>query len=97
MLKQYYVYIYILANHKGGTLCIGITNDLCRRMYEHKNKLQKGFTEKYNVDKLVYFETFENIKYAIQREKNLKKWFRLWKIELIEKYNPIWRYLYYDL
>ena len=65
-----------------------MTNDLKRRLYEHKNKLIPGFTEKYNVNKLVYFETTTNVKSAIQREKNLKKWNRDWKLELIKKTNP---------
>ena len=85
-MNEYYV--YILSNHTNTTLYIGVTNDLKRRLYEHKNKLIEGFTEKYNVNKLVYFEKTSDIKAAIQREKNLKKWKREWKLELIKKTNP---------
>ncbi len=85
-MERYYV--YILSNFTNTTLYIGVTNDLKRRVYEHKNKLIEGFSEKYNVDRLVYFEETTDIKSAIQREKNLKKWNRMWKNELIEKENP---------
>ena len=81
-------YVYILANKTNSVLYIGVTNDLRRRLYEHKNKLIEGFTSKYNVNKLVYFEETSDITSAIQREKNLKKWKRQWKNELIEKVNP---------
>ncbi len=87
-MKNYYV--YILASKKNGTLYIGVTGNLERRLYEHKNKLVKGFTERYNVDRLVYYEQTNNISSALQREKQLKKWNRAWKIELIEKDNPEW-------
>ena len=90
-------YVYILASERNGTLYIGITNDLIRRVYEHKNNLIEGFTSKYNVQRLVYYEQFDNIEYAIQREKRLKKWYRKWKLELIEKSNPNWNDLYTDL
>ena len=69
---------------------IGVTNDMVRRVFEHKNKIAKGFSSKYNVDKLVYFEKFTNINDAIKREKRLKKWTRQWKINLIEEMNPDW-------
>lgn len=85
-MEKYYV--YILANKNNSTLYIGVTNDLKRRLCEHKNKLVEGFTEKYNVNKLVYFEETTDIKSAIQREKNLKKWKRVWKNALIENKNP---------
>ena len=88
-MKDYY--IYILTNKKHGTLYIGITNNLMRRIYEHKNGIIKGFTKKYNLDKLVYFEQTTDINAAIQREKRLKKWNRAWKIELIESINPEWK------
>ncbi len=88
MLKSYFV--YILASKKNGTLYIGVTNNLSRRIYEHKRFLVPGFTLKYKVDKLVYFEETSNINSALQREKRLKKWNRLWKIELIERNNPNW-------
>jgi putative endonuclease len=80
-----------------GTLYIGVTNNLRRRVYEHKNGLIEGFTKKYNVNRLVYYEQTENIEGAIQREKRLKKWNRQWKIELIEQINPDWKDLFYDL
>ncbi|MEO6694502.1 MAG: GIY-YIG nuclease family protein [Ignavibacteria bacterium] len=82
--------VYILATKKNGTLYIGVTNDLSRRMTEHKNKLVRGFTEKYNIHKLVYYETSHYINNAIQREKQLKGWLRKKKIELIESSNPDW-------
>ena len=80
-------YVYILSNYTNSTLYICATNDLKRRIYEHKNKLISGFSSKYNVNKLVYFEETTDIKSAIQREKNLKKWKREWKDELIKKNN----------
>ena len=85
-MQKYYV--YILSNQTNSTLYIGVTNDLKRRLYEHKNKLIDGFSSKYNTNKLVYFEETSDVKTAIQREKNLKKWNRQWKNELIEKTNP---------
>ena len=91
-MTQYY--IYILANKKNGTLYIGITNNLVRRIYEHKNKLIDGFTSKYNVNSLVYFEITNNANSAIHLEKKLKGWKRKWKIDLIEKSNPNWEDLY---
>jgi putative endonuclease len=81
-------YVYILASRIGGTLYIGVTNDLLRRVTEHKLKTAEGFTKKYGVDRLVYFEYFDHIEQAIHREKRLKKWPRAWKISLIEKDNP---------
>ena len=87
-MKKYYV--YILSNKKEGTLYIGMTNDLERRMREHKWKLIDGFTKKYNIDKLMYFETFENSYDAFKRERQMKKWLRKWKISLIEKENQNW-------
>lgn len=91
VLKDYYV--YILTN-KTKTLYIGVTNNLERRIYEHRNKLKDGFTKKYNITKLVYFEVFNDIKDAIKREKQLKNWHRLWKINLIESKNKEWKDLY---
>ena len=88
MGRQFYV--YILASRKHGTLYIGITNDLIRRMHEHKLKLVRGFSARYGVSKLVYFEVFDDPTSAIMREKQLKKWHRDWKIELIESQNPGW-------
>ena len=91
------MYVYIITNKKDGTLYIGVTNNLVRRIYEHKNKIFKGFSYKYGLDKLVYYEHFDDIESAILREKELKKWRRLWKIELIEKDNPEWKDLYEGL
>jgi putative endonuclease len=87
-------YVYILASRIGGTLYIGVTNDLIRRVAEHRLKLSKGFTKKYTVDRLVYFEQFDDTENAIKREKQLKKWNRAWKIRLIEELNPNWDDLY---
>ena len=90
-------YVYILTNRKNGTLYIGVTNNLIKRVFEHKNKVFKGFTEKYDINKLIYYECYDNVEYAIQREKRMKKWNRNWKIELIEKNNKEWKDLYLDL
>jgi len=92
---QYYV--YILASNKNGTLYIGITSNLVKRIYEHKNEFVEGFTKQYSVHNLVYFEITESVESAIAREKQLKKWNRAWKIRLIEKTNPEWRDLYMEL
>ena len=95
MEKQFY--IYILASKKNGTLYIGITSDLIRRIWEHKNNVVKGFTKKYSVHTLVYYEVHPTFETAVQREKNLKKWKRAWKIKLIEEKNSEWRDLYPDI
>ena len=87
-------YVYILASKRNGTLYIGVTNNLIKRIYEHKNNLVEGFTQRYSVHKLVYFEETSDINSAIKREKQLKKWNRKWKLELIEKKNPNWKDLY---
>jgi putative endonuclease len=87
-------YVYMLASRIGGTLYIGVTNDLVRRVWEHKSGEAESFTKDYDVKRLVYFECFEDIEAAIQREKRLKKWSRAWKIALIEKDNPNWIDLY---
>ena len=87
-------FVYILAGKRNGTLYIGVTNNLVRRIYEHKNNLLPGFTSKYNVHNLVYFEQTEDVNAALNREKQLKKWHRQWKIDLIEKENPDWNDLY---
>ena len=88
IMKNYYV--YILTN-KSKTLYIGVTNNLDRRIYEHKNKLIDGFTKKYNLDRLVYFEVFNNIEDALRREKQLKNWHRQWKMNLVESVNQEWK------
>jgi len=87
-------YVYILTSKRNGTLYIGVTNNLIKRVYEHKNDIINGFTKKYHVHKLVYYEQTNDINSAIQREKQLKKWRRQWKIDLIEKNNPNWNDLY---
>jgi putative endonuclease len=86
-----------MASVKNGTLYIGVTNNLLSRVYQHKHKINEGFTKNYNVDRLVYFETTYDIFAAIQREKQLKKWNRKWKINLIEEMNPDWKDLYYSI
>ena len=86
-MKNYYVYI---ITNKSKTLYVGMTNNLNRRLFEHKNKIIEGFTKKYNIDKLVYFETFTNAYEAIRREKQIKGWLRIKKINLIEEMNPGW-------
>ena len=95
-IKNQY-YIYILANKRNGTLYIGVTSNLVKRVYEHKNNIIDGFTKKYSIHKLVYYEITDDIESAIRREKQLKKWNRKWKINLIENSNPKWIDLYYGL
>jgi putative endonuclease len=90
--KQYYV--YILASKIGGTLYIGVTNNLVRRVYQHREKFVEGFTKQYDVTRLVYYEVHSDIEAAITREKQMKKWNRAWKIRLIEEDNPNWDDLY---
>ncbi|MGE5297603.1 MAG: GIY-YIG nuclease family protein [Acidobacteriaceae bacterium] len=87
-------FVYILASKKNGVLYIGVTNNLTKRVYEHKQDFVKGFTKQYIVHDLVYFEETESIEAAIKREKQLKKWNRDWKVKLIEKENPNWEDLY---
>jgi putative endonuclease len=87
-------YVYILASRIGGTLYVGVTGDLLRRVYQHRKKLQEGFTKKYGVDRLVYYEAFGEIGAAIRREKQLKRWNCAWKVQLIEEKNPNWEDLY---
>ncbi len=86
--------VYILANKKNGTLYIGVTSDLVNRIWQHKNNFVEGFTKKYATHTLVFFENVEDMRSAIKREKQLKKWERQWKINLIEKQNPEWKDLY---
>ena len=90
-------YVYILASNERGTLYVGVTNDLMRRVYEHKEGLAEGFSKRHSVNRLVYFETHESIEAAILQEKRLKRWRRDWKIELIERDNPHWVDLYKTL
>ena len=92
-MSKYY-YIYIMASKKNGTLYIGVTSNLIKRIYEHKHNEVDGFTKKYAVHDLVYFELFENINEAILREKQLKKWKREWKLRLIKEHNPEFKDLY---
>jgi putative endonuclease len=87
-------YVYLLANKKHGTLYLGVTNDIVRRVFEHRSKAVQGFTKRYGVDKLVWFEIYGDAPTAIAREKELKKWRRDWKIRLIEEQNPGWVDLY---
>jgi putative endonuclease len=87
-------YVYLLASRRHGTLYLGVTNDLLRRLQQHRNKVIPGFTAKYGVDRLVWFETYDDPTVAITREKALKKWRRDWKIRLIEEQNPEWRDLF---
>jgi putative endonuclease len=90
-------YVYIMASKKKGTLYIGVTSNLIKRVYEHKNNLVEGFTKKYGIHNLVYYEQTEDANSAIQREKRMKAWKRQWKIELIESMNPNWKDLYNDI
>jgi len=94
-MKNYFT--YILASKRNGTLYIGVSNNLLRRVEEHKNKKASVFTKKYGVDKLVYYEECGDVNAAIQREKQLKKWNRSWKLKIIEEFNPNWEDLYYKL
>lgn len=90
-------YVYILASQKNGTIYTGVTSDQIKRVYQHKNNAFDGFTSKYNVKKLVYFEVHDDITEAILREKRIKKWNRAWRLKLIEKENPLWNDLYETL
>jgi putative endonuclease len=94
-MKSYFV--YILASKRNGTLYIGVTNDLIKRVWQHKNSLVDGFTKTYKIHNLVYFEETSEIESAILREKKLKNWHRQWKINLINEKNPDWKDLYQDL
>jgi len=90
-------FVYILASKRNGTLYIGMTNNLLKRVDQHRENLVEGFTAKYGVHRLVYYEQYHNADDAIKREKQLKKWNRQWKLELIEKDNPQWRDLFEEL
>ncbi len=89
--------VYLLASCRNGTLYVGVTSSLVKRVWEHRNNVVEGFTKKYDVHRLVWYETHETMLSAISREKRLKKWKRAWKIRLIESDNPEWRDLYEDL
>ena len=95
MIKQ--PAVYILASKRNGTLYPGVTSDLVKRAWEHKNDLAEGFTKRYSVHDLVWFEFHENMNSAFEREKNIKEWKRQWKIKLIESNNPNWKDLYDDI
>jgi putative endonuclease len=89
--------VYVLASKQNGTLYIGVTSDLAKRAWEHKNDLVEGFTKKYGVHRLVYYEMHEDMLSAIAREKQVKKWNRAWKLELIEEKNPEWKDLWDEI
>ena len=93
-MRERLYYVYILASRRNGTLYVGVTNDVMRRTWEHKSDLRAGFTRKYGVHILVWFELYGDIRLAIAREKQLKGWNRAWKIKLIEKTNSGWNDLY---
>ena len=95
MEKNYYT--YILANKRNGTLYVGVTSDLIKRVYQHQNNLVEGFTSKYQVHRLVYYEQHGDVLSAIRREKRLKEWQRKWKLALIEISNPQWKDLYFEI
>ncbi|WP_438278457.1 GIY-YIG nuclease family protein [Nitrobacter sp.] len=90
-------YVYLLASRKQGTLYLGVTKDLVRRTHQHSEKLLPGFSSRYDIRRLVWFETYDDPVTAIEREKEIKKWRRAWKIGLIEKDNPDWRDLYSEI
>ena len=90
-------YVYILASQRNGTLYIGVTRDLLKRIREHKSGSINGFTKEYKVNKLVYYEDTAFFQAAVSREKQLKRWNRKWKLDLVEKFNPEWRDLYYEI
>lgn len=89
--------VYILASRRNGTLSVGVTSDLVKRIWEHKNDLIEGFTKRYGIHMLVWFESHETMPSAIAREKAIKEWKRRWKVEMIERSNPEWRDLYSGL
>lgn len=89
--------VYILASRRNGTLYVGVTGDLVKRIWEHKNSVVEGFTKKYGIHLLVYYELQADMRTAIMREKQIKKWNRNWKMELIESANPEWRDLWKDI
>ncbi len=90
-------FVYMLANKTRKVLYVGVTNDLVRRVYEHKQQMQEGFSKEYHVDQMVYYEQFDEVAHAIEREKQLKTWHRDWKRRLVEKQNPFWKDLYKEI
>ena len=96
-MKTFLPAVYIVASYKNGTIYIGVTSDLVGRIYQHKHGTFKGFSHKYGCKTLVYYEVFDTIEQAIIREKQMKEWQRVWKLELIEKNNPEWRDLYEEI
>ncbi len=90
-------YVYIPASRPGGAIYVGVTNDLVRRVYEHKTNAVAGFTKQYNIKRLVYFEAYPDVRNALPREKNMKHWPRGWKTRLIPRQNPSWRDLYEEM
>ena len=96
-MKEHVYYVYMLASGRNGTLYTGVTNDIIRRTWQHKNGLIEGFTKKHSVHILVWFETHDDINAAIAREKQIKKWNRDWKVQLIEKQNPYWNDLFTEI
>jgi putative endonuclease len=96
-MSEHAYWVYILASQRNGTLYVGVTNDLYRRVYEHREGMLPGFTRRYRVKLLVHFEEFGDIEEAILREKRIKRWHRRWKLELIEARNPQWKDLWVEL
>ncbi len=96
-MRERKYFVYILASKRNGTLYIGVTNNLTKRAYEHKNNLVEGFTKKYKIHLLVYYESTNDVRGALIREKQLKNWNRKWKLRIIEEFNPEWKDLYYNL
>ncbi len=99
-IKNYYIqtyFVYLITNRKNGTLYIGFTRDLSKRIEQHKTEVFEGFSKKYGLKRLVHYESYEDVNEAIAREKQLKNWKRAWKIALIEENNPDWRELYFTL
>ena len=90
-------FVYIVTNKPRGVLYIGVTTDLVRRISEHRQSLIPGFSSKYNCTRLVWYEVHEDVRVAIQREKSLKRWYRDWKVSLIERDNPSWRDLFFEM
>ena len=90
-------YVYLLASQKNGTLYTGVTSDIVKRVWQHKNNVVEGFSKKYHVHLLVWYEVHDEVESAITREKQIKEWKRIWKLELIEKTNPTWRDLYIEI